>query len=217
MAQQRRQSDTPGLLTVRLAQCDPNPWNPNKMDAFTYGKLLDSMLMYGAVDPLTVRPLNGRWQIIDGEHRFLVAKDLGMDEYPAYSTGEIDDTRAMKLTITLNELKGQYDPRLMSDVLDTLLKAEDPLTLSKSLPFTDVALQGMVGLSDLDLTADLRAAVDKGEALKEERAKWVERVFRLTTDANAVIQQALDKAKAGEPMNDAQALELVCADFLAGK
>ena len=216
MAQQLPESQPSGLMWVPVDLCDPNPWNPNKMDAFTYGKLVDSMNMYGAVDPLTIRPNGKRWQIIDGEHRWGVARDLGYEEYPAFNTGPIDDTRAMKLTITLNELKGQYDPGDMSELLSTLLEAEDPLQLSRSLPFTDIALQGMVGLADLDLTADLKAAVGKGEALKEERTRWVERVFRLTTDANAVVQSALDKAKAGEEMNDVQALEFVCADFLAG-
>ena len=98
------------------------------------------------------------------------------------------------------------------------MESEDPIELAKSLPFTDVALQGMVGLSDLNLTPDLEVAVSGGEALKQERSQWVERVFRLPTEANEVVTAALDKAKGGyEEMNDAQALELVCADFLAGE
>jgi hypothetical protein len=31
------------------------------------------------------------------------------------------------------------------------------------------------------------------------------------------VQQALDKAKEGEQMSDVQALEMICADFLAGE
>jgi ParB-like chromosome segregation protein Spo0J len=224
LARSKDSSTAPGSLTVKIADCEPNPWNPNKMDAFVYAKVLDSLQEYGPIDPLTVRPhpvmlATGRgpaWQILDGEHRWSGAKDLGMEEFPAFSTGEISDQKAMKITITLNELRGQYDPRDMGELLGKLLEAEDPIQLAKSLPFTDVALQGMVGLSDLDLTPDLEVAVSAGEALKQERAQWVERVFRVTTEANGVVQAALDKAKDGEPMNDAQALELVCADFLAG-
>lgn len=188
------------------------------MDAFAYSKLIDSIRLYGTVDPITVRPLDDKWQIIDGEHRWNGYRDLGIVSFPAFSTGEIDDTTAMKLTITLNELRGQYDPRDMSTLLDRLLVDEDPLTLSKSLPFTDVALQGLIGLGDLDLdSSPVGKALKDGESQKREREKWVERVFRMTIEANGVVQSALDAAKDGEAMSDVQALEMVCADFLAGE
>lgn len=189
------------------------------MDAFTYAKIIDSLLEYGFVDPLTIRPNpDGKvpWQIIDGENRWKGALDLGIEEAPAFNLGNIPDQQAMKLTIVLNELRGQYDPREMSVLLKKLMASEDPISLAKSLPFTDMALKGMVGLGDLNLTPDLKDAVAKGEALKTERATWTERVFRLTTEADAIVQAALDRAKGGENINDAQALEFVCADFLAG-
>lgn len=188
------------------------------MDAFTYSKVIDSLLTYGFIDPLTVRPhpaKSGHWQIIDGENRWKGAQDLGIVEAPAFDLGPIDDQRAMKLTIVLNELRGQYDPREMSKLLTTLLESEDPITLAKGLPFTDVALQGMIGMAGLDLTPDLEASIAQGEALKNERTHWVERVFRLTTDANEVVQAALDMVKDGEQMSDTQALEFVCAEYLA--
>lgn len=215
-------SEAPGALIVRLDECEPNPWNPNRMDAFTYSKVIDSLLTYGFIDPLTVRPnplVGGKpWQIIDGENRWRGGLDLGIETCPAFNLGEVDDARAMKLTIVLNELRGQFDPREMSKLLGKLLEAEDPLTLAKSLPFTDAALQGMIGLSDLDLgKTSVGKALAEGESLKTQRERWVERVFRLTTDANAIVQQALDKAKDGEEMSDVQALEFVCAEYLAGE
>lgn len=174
----------------------------------------------GPIDPITVRPQAGEkpWQILDGEHRWRGYQDLGIEECPAFSTGDIPETQAMKITITLNELKGQYDPRDMSALLGRLLEDEDPIQLAKSLPFTDVALQGLIGLEDLKLdSSPVGKALGEGEALKKERERWIERVFRLTIEMNGVVQQALDKAKDGEDISDVQALEMVCADFLAGE
>jgi ParB-like chromosome segregation protein Spo0J len=182
---------------------------------------VDSLVQYGFVDPLTVRPLPGHdtyWQIIDGENRHKGGLDLGIEEAPAFNLGAIDDQRAMKLTIVLNELRGQYDPRSMSKLLGKLLEAEDPISLAKSLPFTDIALRGMIGLDDLDLSgSSIGKSLQDGESLKNEREKWVERVFRLTIEANGVVQSALNSVKQGEEMSDVQALELICADFLAGE
>lgn len=220
MAGSRSERDAPGPITVRLDDCEPNPWNPNQMDGFTYAKVIDSLQEYGFIDPMTLRPhpeKTGKWQIIDGENRYKGGLDLGIEWAPGFNLGPIDDQRAMKLTIVLNELRGQFDPRSMSKLLGTLLEAEDPLTLAKSLPFTDIALQGMIGLDDLDLDgSNIGKALKDGESLKNEREKWVERVFRLTIEANGVVQSALEKAKQGEDMSDVQALEMVCADFLAG-
>ena len=221
MARQRTRSQDPGPLTLVLSECEPNPWNPNRMDAFTYSKVIDSLLEYGFVDPLTVRPHPtgpARWQIIDGENRWKGATDIGMETGPGFNLGPIDDQQAMKLTIVLNELRGQYDPREMSTLLGTLMEAEDPIKLSQSLPFTEIALQGMIGLEDLELDgSQVTEALKGGEALKKERQNWVERLFRLTVEANGVLQSALDKAKDGEDISDVAALELIAADFLAGE
>ena len=182
--------------------------------------MIDSILEYGPIDPLTVRPQAGAvpWQILDGEHRWRGYQDLGIEECPAFSTGDIPETQAMKITITLNELKGQYDPREMSKLLDRLLQDEDPIKLAKSLPFTDIALQGMIGLEDLKLSdSPIAKSLGEGESLKQQRERWVERVFRLTLEANGIVQSALEKAKDGEEMSDVQALEMICADFLAGE
>jgi ParB-like chromosome segregation protein Spo0J len=195
------------------------------MDAFTYSKVIDSLLEYGFIDPITVRPhpvmrATGKgpmWQIIDGENRWKGALDLGMKNGPGFNLGTIDDTQAMKLTIVLNELRGQYDPREMSALLAKLMESEDPIELAKSLPFTEIALKGMIGLDDLQLEgSSIPMALQRGEALQKQRQNWVERLFRLTVEANGVLQSALDKAKDGEDISDAQALELVAADFLSG-
>lgn len=210
------------MLTVRVEDCEPNPWNPNRMDAFTYGKTIESIKSFGFIDPLTVRPhpkKAGGWQIIDGENRWKVARDLGIVEVPAFDVGTIDDHSAMKLTIILNELRGQYDPIEMGNLLESLLKAEDMVSLSQSLPFTDVALKGMIGLKDFDFgTPGLRDAALRGEQRAAERKKWVERMFRLSPEANEIVSDALARAReeVGGDMPDSVALEMICADYLAG-
>src|SRR4051812_11413932 len=79
----------------------PNPWNPNKMNAFMYSKALESIQLYGFLDPLLVRPFgNGVYQIIDGEHRWRAACDLGQSSFPCV-VRECDDATAKKLTIVL--------------------------------------------------------------------------------------------------------------------
>ena len=144
------------------------------------------------------------------KHRF----DLGLDEGPAYNLGDIDDQKAMQLTVILNELRGQYDPRSMGNLLKTLLETDSIDDLTRTLPFTEEALKGLVGLQDFDWGTLER---EQAEETTSPNVRWVERTFRLEQDANAVLQDALDRARSSSdtPMSDAQALEMIAADFLA--
>ncbi len=212
-------SDAPQAIDVRvvsISDIEPNPWNPNKMDAFTYTKALDSIKRYGPIDPITVRPhpsVKGRWQIIDGEHRWKAARDLGLKTFPIVDLGPIDDQTAMKLTVVLNELRGQYDPRAMSDLLSTLLESDSIDALVSDLPFTESSLAGLLNL-DIQWPTPETAPREKKE--KVEKDRWVERTFRLPMSVNAILQSALDKAKDGEDVTDVTALEWICADYLGG-
>ena len=78
-------------MLVKLAQCHPNDWNPNRMDGLTYAKTIESIKTFGFIDPITIRPHPDHpgWQIIDGENRWKAARDLGLDEGPAYNLGDI--------------------------------------------------------------------------------------------------------------------------------
>ncbi len=179
-----------------------------------YSKAIESIKEYGFIDPVTVRPNpsgSPRFQILDGEHRWRAGRDLGLGEIPYFDVGVIDDQKAKKLTIVLNELHGQYDPKGMGDLLNDLLSRESPADLLRTVPFTEEALAGMVGLKDFDWKG-LDTPVRKPK--EDEAPKWRERTYRMPMDADAVLQQALDKAKAGESMEDWQALELIAADFL---
>lgn len=193
----------------------PNPWNPNKMAARDYARLIHDIQAFGFVDPVTVRPhpqKKGDFQIIDGENRWRAASDLGLDVF-YFDIGPVDDATAKKLTIALNELRGQYDPRQMGDLLNELLKDESPQQLLEQLPFTEEALAGLVGFKGFDWKG-----LDKpqpGDEKKERAPQWVERTFRMPPDVAEVVDQALAHAHQMEPgITDIQALEMIAADFL---
>jgi ParB-like chromosome segregation protein Spo0J len=176
-----------------------------------YARLVNDMKLFGFIDPLTVRPgKTAPWEIIDGENRWRAAKDLGID--CPFMSILVDDATAQKLTVALNELRGQYDPKDMGKLLNTLLATDTPETLLEQLPFTEESLAGLVGLKDFDWKG-----MDKKEAPQREDAapKWVERTFRLPPDASEVLDEALAKAKGSDEISDAQAIEMIAADFLA--
>jgi hypothetical protein len=188
----------------------PNKWNPNRMDAFMYSRAVESIKEFGFIDPVTARPSRGKYEIIDGEHRWKGAIDLGLTLIPVFVL-ELSDAKARKLTVLLNELRGSADPASMGELLKTLLASESIESLTMTLPFTSEAINAMVGMEDIDWKA-----MDPEPKVKAEKEKWVERTYRMPASVGLVLDEAIEKAKDGETMDSWKAIEIIAAEFLAG-
>jgi len=205
--------------TIPAERISVNRWNPNRMTAAMYAKALESIKTYGFVDPLTVREDMTRggiepvYEIIDGEHRFRAGSDLGMTEFPCVVVHGLTDDQARKLTVVLNELHGQADPDKMGDLLSDLLSRTDLEDLMVALPYDESVLAGFLGT--LPSLPEL-VSPEPAPAPPSDKEPWVERLYRMPKSVSLIIDEAIEKAADGEKVEKWQALERVCADYLAG-
>jgi ParB-like chromosome segregation protein Spo0J len=204
---------------IHKSELLPNPWNPNKMTGEMYAKALESIGTYGFIDPLLVRRVTTdvelniyHYQIIDGEHRFRAGSDLGMNSFDSIII-DVDDATAKKLTVVMNELHGQADPHKMGDLLDEILQATSLESLLVGLPFDEAVLAGYLqtSLPDLPPLAASPPSVTEGAG----QTTWVERLYRLPKEVALVVDEAIEKAKDGEEIEQWQGLERVAAEYLA--
>lgn len=197
----------------------PNPWNPNKMNAFMYAKAQGSIDQNGFFDPILVRELGySSFQIIDGEHRWRAGTDRGMTEFPCINLGLVDDIVAKRLTIIANELRGQAEPAKLTDLLRDIASAGDPAELLASIPFTPETLSGFLGspLPTMPPPPGPATPASAPSTPPGPAGHWVERTYRMPTDAAEVLDEAIAKARitAGTDLEPWQALELIAADFM---
>jgi ParB-like chromosome segregation protein Spo0J len=185
------------------------------MEPFEYEKLLESMERFGFTDPVTVRPKAGQLELIDGEHRIKAASELAIEHIPYLNVGPIPDDEAIALGIILNELKGRHDPKKLGSLLDDLLSKGSPEEVLKGMPFTGEALAGLTSLSSFDWSSLESKKPTAPNPSSRKGSSWVERTFRLPDEVNLVLDEAIEKAKDGDEIEDWQALERVTADFLA--
>jgi ParB-like chromosome segregation protein Spo0J len=136
---------------IPVTELEPNPWNPNAMDAATLTAERESIQTYGFIDPLTVREHAERFQIIDGEHRWRVATELDYEALPCVVL-EADDATAKKLTVILNETRGQADPVLLAELLGDLRSRlnEDDAALRAGMPYNDDELRALLRVNEDD-------------------------------------------------------------------
>lgn len=165
-------------LMVPMSAIVPNTWNPNKMDADTRRKLSRAIIKDGFIVPVIVRPLPASrlsehpgvsWEIVDGEHRWLIGKDLGMPTIPIVNVGAISDDDAKAITIKANALRGEFDSVQLAEMISGLAKAGGGVqSLVDDLPFSQERLQAMVDLVNVDVGSLLLGA---GGGDDEDEAK----------------------------------------------
>lgn len=197
-----------------------NPWNPNEMTPFIFAKELDSIREHGMIDPILVRETqveHPRFEIIDGEHRWRAAGDLGLPEIPIANLGVVSDAVAKRLTITMNELRGTSNSARMADLLRDLASMTPLDELVDKLPFTSEVFTAMTGLGSLpSLPGTSPDPSPAGSTSEESSRRWVERTYRLPSEAAAVLDEAMARAKGADPdVADWQAIEAIAAEFLA--
>lgn len=189
------------------------------MTAFMYSKALESIEEFGFVDPITC---TADYVIIDGEHRWKAARDLGYAKVPVTVIDGLTDDGYRKLTVVLNELRGQADPTKLSDLLSNLLEGSTVEELVHSLPYTEDILQGYLGFRDLELPpAPGRSGATQGSDGSPAKEPWVERLFKVPNSVGYLIDDALARAReqyyseTGEKIADWQALERIIAEYMA--
>lgn len=85
-----------GVIGVEMSLIDTNPNQPRKnFDANAIKELAQSIKEYGVIQPIILKPNNGRYIIVAGERRFRASKVAGLKKIPAvirdYTAQEVQE------------------------------------------------------------------------------------------------------------------------------
>jgi hypothetical protein len=103
------------VVLAPLESVKPNTWNPNRMTEFQVESTRAGLLSEGwlAAYALLVWGTDekGKTQniIIDGEHRWRIARDLGFPEGPMVFLEGVSARRAKEMTIEFDSKRGKFD------------------------------------------------------------------------------------------------------------
>jgi len=81
----------PAVLKVPLSDISASPWQPRKTFRDEHlDELMESIREHGVIQPLVVRRVDGRMEIIAGERRFRACQKLGLTEVPVIERAATD-------------------------------------------------------------------------------------------------------------------------------
>lgn len=195
--------DPKKISKVKIDDVRPNTWNPKEKDTKEYEKVKQSILVNGLRGAIVVRENDG-YEIIDGEQRFTSAKELGYEEVYIYNEGKVPDPEAKALTIwwqqqvPLDHIKEAY---MINDLVIQMPTIE--------LPYSDIELSDLKELANFDF--------DQYNTERPEEEDGVKTLsIKMASDKYAIIMSAIDYVKKANDVDEAYALELICADYLSG-
>jgi ParB/RepB/Spo0J family partition protein len=203
------------VVDIDVDLLDPNPWNVNRMSDETMAKLADYIAREGLVEPIVVRRLGERFEILGGEHRFRICSGkLGYKTMPCVIV-DLDDRRAKILSINLNEMSGQPVPALLASLLHDLNRDTDLADLERLLPYQRAEMADLLQL--LRLPEGLEKRLEEEAKLQDEEMPIICSVA-LSRAQHAVFDAAMVRAKSdvGDGTSwKGRALELMARAFLA--
>ena len=109
-----------GLESIAIDLITRNPFQPRQtFDEAGLKELTDSIRASGVVQPILVRKVGDRYQLVAGERRWRAARAAGLESIPAV-VRELSDREALELALTENLLREDLNPIDAAHGLKTL-------------------------------------------------------------------------------------------------
>ena len=202
------------IVNLALDQLREAPWNPNTMTPDVYAKLRESVKRFGVVANLVVRHLGEAFEVISGNQRLQVYRELAMESAPCFIV-ELDDAHARLLAQVLNRTHGEDDLGLKAELLQDILSSLDQQEVLDVLPETPESLSVLSGLGQDDIVRHLQVWQ------QAQKARLQHLTFQLTSEQSVVVKRALSLANTrtsakdhGNPNRRGNILYQLCESYL---
>ena len=132
---------------IPINEIEPNPFQPRKIFApEQLAELSESIKNYGLLQPVLVRRINGRYQLISGERRLRASMLAGLEKIPAL-VRDLSDREAAEMALVEN---------LSREDLNYFEEAEGYLRLIKDFSLTQEEIAKRMGKSQPTIANKLR-------------------------------------------------------------
>jgi ParB family transcriptional regulator, chromosome partitioning protein len=99
------------MARVNIDQIRPNPFQPRtEFDPETLAELTKSIIEKGVIQPITVRRVEGGYQLVTGERRLRAAQNAGLSQIPTYIIAVDSDEEMLELALIENIQRDTLNP-----------------------------------------------------------------------------------------------------------
>lgn len=172
--------------------------NPNEVPERVMEALRVAITEDGFLQPIVVRPLDkeGKYRMIDGEHRYLILRDAGVETVPAVIDDTTEDEGRMRL-LTLNGLRGRPDPVRQAKVLSYLIDQLGEDEMRRRLGMEEDDMAAVLALAEIpeDLQDELEERLREEEEEAPEVLRFLMGPQQAKTTESALTTLVEDEGK----------------------
>ncbi len=111
------------LFEVDVKKVSVNPFQPRtEFDRNGLEGLKQSIVENGVIQPITVREINGEYELIAGERRLRAVQELGFGKIPAFIMEVASDDQMLELALVENIQREDLNPIELAQAYQQLLK-----------------------------------------------------------------------------------------------
>ena len=186
--------DSKEVRQIPIEDIIPNRFQPRiNFDEKALNELADSIKQHGIIQPLVLRPLGDKFEIIAGERRYKAATLAGLSTIPGIVT-EMDDNTSAEVALIENvqrkDLSSIEEAKSYKSMLERSNMTQEELAKKMGLSQSTIANKlRLLNLADEVQTALSQEKISERHARallsisdKEEQVKWLNRIIneRLT-------------------------------------
>jgi ParB family transcriptional regulator, chromosome partitioning protein len=114
-------SDGEALAELPIDGIDPNPRQPRKaFDSAAMDELASSIRASGVIQPVIVRKVADRYQLVAGERRWRAARQAGLSRLPAI-VRDVTDAESLEIALVENLMRQDLNPMEEAEAYQRLL------------------------------------------------------------------------------------------------
>jgi len=195
---------------IKIDEIRLNKYNPNVMEPELMTQLCEKIKKEGILQPILLRHIKPegkiKYEVIDGEHRYLTAEKIGYEEVPAIVLDK-KLPEAIISSINMNKLRGEFDTLKLAEVIHMLHKTYSIEELEEKIGYTSEQFKGLENLLKYDFDSFSDEGVELGKGIPEE----YEFKIMLNAKQNNIIEKAIEITK---KENIAESLVIICLEYL---
>jgi len=183
-------------LKVNIDLLQPNKYNPkldvddNEHNSIEFAKIKESLRIAGQIQPVIVRELsNGKYEIINGFHRYKAMKEMESQAIEIKNLGKIDFDTAVAIALQTEDIKIPIDNIELAMLLDKIVDDKKTLEYWEGLlPYDKEFIESEIGLVNFDFES-----LNKGGkfvytfTISNENKEEVKSFFNKENDENAKL------------------------------
>lgn len=135
--------DPKNIKKVDISEVVINDWNPKDDNTPEYEEIKRSIALNGYAQPILTRKVGDKYQIVDGQNRYLAVCELGYQEIYIYDAGEIPENEAKAMTLFMQQqvpfIKAKLEP-LVLKLVEKDIELPKPLVIEATKPI-EIKLQ----------------------------------------------------------------------------